>query len=347
VGILRGTLEGQQLFGRANALRSLFGVLSFAAPIAVLPFSVSLPALITAIAIGRYLSLIAYVIVVRRAWPTSETPADGVAPDRTNTLARMLREGAWLSVSNLVGPIMVTFDRLAIAHLLSLAAAAYYLVPQEIALRVLVIPAAVATTIFPMLSHAEQPIERHARISRDGLLAVACLSLPVCIALALFAPFLLSVWMGVDFARASGPVAAVIAVGLFANCCSQAPFAWIQAGGRSDITGKLHLLQLPIYIALLYAATIEMGIVGAAVVWSARALADYALLLLASARLFPHLRAVVATATKHTWIGVTLLVAIVASHVIGASLWITGAFALAGLFVALRVAMPLLEDRRR
>ena len=54
-----------------------------------------------------------------------------------------------------------------------------------------------------------------------------------CALLAAFAQPLLAAWMGPQFAVSAGPVAAIIAVGLFANCCAQAPFAWIQAAGRS------------------------------------------------------------------------------------------------------------------
>jgi O-antigen/teichoic acid export membrane protein len=93
--------------------------------------------------------------------------------------------------------------------------------------------------------------------------------------------------MGSDFARSAAPVAAIIAIGLFANCCAQAPFAWIQAAGRADVTGKLHLLQLVPYVCALLALTYQFGIVGTAVAWSLRALIDCGLLFVASRRLFP------------------------------------------------------------
>ena len=182
--------------------------------------------------------------------------------------------------------MMVTFDRFAIAALVSLAAASYYFVPQEIALRLLIIPSAIATTIFPMLARSGPDRRHHGRIAQGASLAVAATCLPLCAAIATFAEPLLAVWMGRAFADASGRVAACLAVGLFANCCAQVPFAWIQAAGRSDVTGKLHLLQLPAYAVLLLVLTWRFGIVGAAIAWSIRAVADAMLLYAASARLF-------------------------------------------------------------
>ena len=107
-------------------------------------------------------------------------------------------------------------------------------------------------------------------------------------------------------------MAALLAVGLFANCCAQAPFAWIQAAGRADVTGKLHLLQLPIYALLLLMLTWRFGIGGAALAWSVRALADCALLFLASTRLFPDVA--LARVLRTIAIGVTALALLAANR---------------------------------
>lgn len=353
IGLLRGTLEGLQRFGRANALRSIFGIWSFAAPIAILPFSAGLPALTFSIAAGRYVALVAYVLVVidalrleRRAAAGTTPAAQGSLPPlAASDLRGMLREGGWLSVSNLVGPVMVTFDRFAIARLVSLAAAGFYFVPQEISLRLLVIPAAVAATIFPMFARSIQGGSDHARISHDALLATACASLLPCIAISALAGPALQHWMGEDFAINSAPVAAILAVGLFANCCAQVPFAWIQAVGRPDVTGKLHLLQLPFYCVLLCAVTWTHGIVGAAVVWSARAVADYFLLVAATRRLFPHLH----LRRNHVEIGGALvtLVALTAARYVPHPAIAIAACAAVGVAIATVMAYRLRGALRR
>ena len=292
-GLLRGALEGLQQFGRVNLLRAFFGAWSFAAPLAILPWSNALGPLTVAIATGRALSLIAHGYCAFQALRTHETKhAAGSALRAADSggeprIIDLFREGGWLTVSNVVGPMMVTFDRFAIAAIVSLAAASYYFVPQEVSLRMLIIPSAIATTIFPMLARSGRARSDHRRIAHGALLAVAASCLPLSAVIGTFAQPLLSAWMGATFASASAQVAACLAVGLFANCCAQVPFAWIQAAGRSDVTGKLHLLQLPIYAVLLVVLTMQFGIVGAAVVWSIRATADAILLYLASASLFP------------------------------------------------------------
>jgi O-antigen/teichoic acid export membrane protein len=290
-GLLRGALEGMQRFAKVNVLRTVFGAAIFVAPLAMLPFRTDLFGLTLSLTIVRVLSLAAHAWWALRSLDAdaraSPTPPAGAAT--LPSFGAMMRESGWMTVSNVVGPLMTTFDRFVLAAMVSLSATSYYFVPQEIALRLLVIPGAVATTIFPMLARLGAGAGAADRqvISRTALGAIAAVSLFTCGILAGLAGPLLSVWMGGEFARSAAPVAAIIAIGLFANCCSQAPFAWIQAAGRADVTGKLHLLQLIPYIVVLVALTWQFGIVGTAVAWSLRALIDCGLLFIASGRLFP------------------------------------------------------------
>jgi hypothetical protein len=59
----------------------------------------------------------------------------------------------------------------------------------------------------------------------------------------------------------------------------------IQGTGRADITGKLHLLELPFYLAAVWYLTVHYGIVGTAVAWLVRVVADCILLFLLADRI--------------------------------------------------------------
>ena len=353
-GLLRGALEGLQQFGRVNLLRAFFGAWSFAAPLAMLTYSNALGPLTLAIAAGRVLSLAAHAYWAFEALRTHEADrrAGSAKPSASAVseprLADLFREGGWLTVSNVVGPMMVTFDRFAIAAIVSLAAASYYFVPQEMALRMLVIPGAIATTIFPMLARSSRDGHGHRRIAQGALLAVTASCLPLCAAIGALAEPLLSAWMGSSFAQSSAQVAACLAVGLFANCCAQVPFAWIQAAGRSDVTGKLHLIQLPVYAVLLLVLTMHFGIVGTAIAWSVRATADAVLLYFASASLFPEVDLrmegipIVMGLVLLTLLGATPLVAD------GTSRWTAaGGLFLCSVVIAAFLGWRLAQDIRR
>src|ERR1700723_1921283 len=55
----------------------------------------------------------------------------------------LLRFGGWMTVSNIVGPLMVTLDRFLIAGLISVTAVAYYATPYELVTKLLLVPVAV------------------------------------------------------------------------------------------------------------------------------------------------------------------------------------------------------------
>jgi len=71
----------------------------------------------------------------------------------------------------------------------------------------------------------------------------------------------------------------ILMLGILTNSLAFIPYALIQADGRPDITAKLHLIELPIYLILLWYALHSWGIVGAAIAWSFRVTLDWAMLL--------------------------------------------------------------------
>jgi len=61
----------------------------------------------------------------------------------------------------------------------------------------------------------------------------------------------------------------------------------VQGVGKPDLTAKLHLIELPIYMAVLWWLTKAHGIEGAAIAWTARATVDAVVLLVLAKRLLP------------------------------------------------------------
>jgi O-antigen/teichoic acid export membrane protein len=97
----------------------------------------------------------------------------------------------------------------------------------------------------------------------------------------------LRLWLGADFAAHSFRVLQWIAIGVLVNCVAQVPFSAIQGIGRPDITAKLHLLELPLYVALLWVLLRRWGIEGAALAWTLRVTVDGLALTVISLRLLP------------------------------------------------------------
>ena len=85
--------------------------------------------------------------------------------------------------------------------------------------------------------------------------------------------------------RNNAPVLQWLAVGVFINCLAQVPFVLLQAAGRPDATAKLHMCELPFYLAALFALVHWRGVVGAAIAWTLRVTIDAILLYVVADRL--------------------------------------------------------------
>ena len=281
---LRGVLEAYQRFGLVNALRIPMGVLTFAGPLLVLPFTDSLVAVVSALVLMRTAGWLAHFYYCFRVVPTMRNSM----VLRREFLGPLMRYGGWLTVTNIVGPLMVYMDRFLIGALLSSAAVAFYTTPYEVVTKLLQIPLALTGVLFPAFaaSHAAQSPRTHELYS-GGVKTVFLLLFPIILLVVAFSQEGLTLWLGSKFAENSNRVLQYLAVGLFFNGLAQIPYALIQAVGRPDITAKLHLVELPLYLPLLWLLSREMGIEGVAIAWLLRAAVDMLFLFVIAAQLFP------------------------------------------------------------
>jgi len=287
---LRGILEAAQRFDLINLVRIPLGALTFLGPLLVLPFSRSLVPLVAVLLLTRAFAWITHLLLCfrvvprMRSWPILDLAA--VPP--------LLRFGSWISVSNIVGPLMVTLDRFVIGAMISVTAVAYYTAPYEVITKLWIIPAALTGVLFPAFAAAwVQNQARAARLFNEGIRYTFLLLFPLTVVILAFGHQGLALWLGQDYAENSTPVLQWLAIGVFFNCLAQIPFALIQAAGRPDLTAKLHMLELPLYLLALWALIRVLGIQGAAIAWSARCVVDTAVLFVFSRNLLaaPALRA--------------------------------------------------------
>src|SRR3546814_12302078 len=73
-------------------------------------------------------------------------------------LKTLLSQGIWMTASNLIGPLVQKLDRFIIAGLATAAVVAYYTVPSEMMLRLLIIPGDLASALFPKLRSEERSV---------------------------------------------------------------------------------------------------------------------------------------------------------------------------------------------
>ncbi len=281
---LRGILIAYQRFGLVNAIRVPQGILNFLAPLAVLPFSTSLIPVVSVLIGLRILVWFAHLYLCLKNYPTLYRNIK----IKRSVVRPLLGFGSWMTVTNIVSPLMTYLDRFFIASVVSTTAVAYYAAPYQVVTKLLIVPGALLSVLFPAFSSSlNTDSHRAQQLFENGIQAIFIILFPVTVIILFFAHEGLNVWLGFEFAENSTVVLQILAIGILFNSLTLVPFTYIQSAGRPDLTAKFHLLELPIYIFALLLVLPRYGIVGAAGVWVVRIILDGMLLFWATMSLFP------------------------------------------------------------
>jgi len=268
---LRGIIEAHQHFGLATTLRIPLAIFSYAGPLAALPFTHRLDVVVAVLVAGRVVAGAAHLALCMKRYAfLRHRPAI-----RLRVIRPLLRVGGWMTVSNVVSPLMTYFDRFLIGALLPVAAVAYYVTPFEAVMKLLLFPSALMGVLFPAFAESfARDRARTADLFDKGVRAVVLVIFPVSLVLVTLAPSILRVWVGAEFARAGSGVLQWLAVGALINAVGFVGFAVLQGVGRADITGKLNLVELPLYVVTIWVLANAMGLAGVAMAWTLRVLFD-------------------------------------------------------------------------
>lgn len=270
--VMTGALTGQERFGIVNVVQ-VGGMLLFQTVPLLVAISIgpTLYIIIPAAVLARSVVLVPLFLAVKRVLPLVGRPRI----DRVRA-RELLGYGAWVTVTNTVSPILSTFDRFFIGTILGAASVAYYDVPFRLAQKAQIVPIALADALFPRLSGETR--DTATTTSFTATAAVNGFMTPLIAAAVLLVDPFLSLWVGADFASRAAPVGAALLIGTWINSLARIPLAKLQAEGRPDWVAKAHMLEVAPYVAALWWALHQFGLIGAAFVWTARVAVDAALL---------------------------------------------------------------------
>lgn len=275
-GSFRGLLEAGQRFDLVNYVKIPSGIVNYIAPLLGAMLGFGLPGIMVLLTISRLITLVVWAVIGLKVFPILKR---GVAIHR-ETIKPMLSFGGWLSVSSLVGPLLIYLDRFFIGSLLTMAALGYYSAPYELVLRLGILPQSLLITLFPAFSALQGSRElEKTRILFGRSVKYLFLSIGTTIVLlAFFARPFLKLWLGESFAVNSTLVFQILTVGFFANSLANIPFSFLQGIGRADVTAKFHLAEVVFYVPLAWVLIKQWGIEGAAAAWAIRVTVDMVLL---------------------------------------------------------------------
>ncbi|NIR51879.1 flippase [candidate division KSB1 bacterium] len=268
---LRGILEAKQRFDLINVVRISLGVFTYLGPIAVLFFSARLESITAVLVLGRVLAWFVYLFLCIRAVPGMRAR---ITVNRSQ-MKPILRFGGWITVSNILSPVMQYMDRFLIGAMLSMTAVTYYVTPYEVVTKLLIVPSALVGVLFPAFSASYMRDSHETSVLfQRGIKFLFLILFPVVLLIVTVARGGLQLWLGGEFAEHSTWVLQILSIGIFVNSLGYLPFTMIQGVGRPELTAKLHLIEVPFYLVLLWWLIQGYGIVGAAIAWLGRVLID-------------------------------------------------------------------------
>jgi len=301
---LRGILEARSAFGIINLIRLPMGMFTFLGPLAVvLWYKNDLIAVTAALTLGRAVACIAHFYYAARSLP-------GMLADRRyrrELVKVLISSGGWMTVSNVISPLMGYMDRFLIGATISAAAVAYYVTPFEVISKLWIIPGALTAVLFPRFTGElfAQGKESPA-LFRKALLVLFLVIYPSALFFGIFSHDFLRLWISPEFADKSYFLLQVFSLGIMINCMAHIPFTLIQGAGKARVTAMIHLVQFPFFILILWLATSRYGLVGAVFAWLARMLID-ALIMFVQAANIIDLRQVMQRPLELYGVGVLIL----------------------------------------
>jgi O-antigen/teichoic acid export membrane protein len=185
--------------------------------------------------------------------------------------------GKWVIATSGANMIGDSLDRVLVGAMLGAKFVTYYAMPQNLVTRLNLLQSAMLRTLFPRLSAATKDdagvMVRHALTFLNG-------AFTPCVIFALFAlgPFL-TVWVGPELAAESAPVGRIIVIGVWITGQSNLMKILIQAQADPAAVARVSFLELPVFIAALWAGIHFFGIIGAGVAVVMKTVVDYGLFL--------------------------------------------------------------------
>ncbi len=269
-------LEGKGDFFKLNLLKGGTGIAVSLFPVAFVVYESTFEFAVMGLLLGRF-----FTAVVSYVYGLGAHRSAILKFDR-GTLKSLLRFSGWLTVSNILSPVMVYFDRFFISSVVGAQAVAFYTVPAEAITRLLLVPMAFARVLFPKLSAKHYDAESQALLAYKILFLF---NIATAFLVYVFAENILHTWVGASYMGDAVIVLRVLVVGFVFNSMAQIPYTRIQAAGHSKLTALIHLLEVVPYLLVLYFLTLKFSLVGAAAAWSFRVFVDYLVLELLSRKM--------------------------------------------------------------
>ncbi|SAK48346.1 lipopolysaccharide biosynthesis related membrane protein [Caballeronia catudaia] len=284
-------LTGAERFGAFNTTQTIGTILFQVIPLSV-AFVIS-PTLQNVLVAAIAMRLIT---AGQLAWQSSRVlNIAGVMGPRREVIKGLFGFGGWMFVATVTSMISESIDRLLIGSALGARLVAVYSVPKNLVTRLNIVAMALERVLFPRLSAVDR--EAAGVLMQESSQFLGAVYTPIVMAAMLAVGPFLQIWVGHDIAAVATPFARVL---IFTMWIAGQADIWrvlVQSHVSAARAAQACVLQLSVYVAILWVAIQQFGLMGAAVANVLRVSLDFVVLLrLARVPLWSSLRGMFAHA---------------------------------------------------
>ena len=280
---LRGFLEAYQKFGIINIIRIFIGIFTFLGPLLIF---ITTKSLFWIIVFLIFIRLVVWTIYLIQCFKINKNIKNEFKFD-INSVKPVLRFSIWITLANIIGPIILYSDRVIIGTLIAAAAITFYATPYEVVTKLMLIPTSLVGVLFPVFSsnYFTNP-DSSKKYLKQGIKIVFLIIYPLIFFIILFAYEGMGFWLGERFANNSAPILQYLAVGILMNALSLIPNNFFQGVGKPRVPTLINFFEFPIYLFVMWFSIKTYGIKGAAIAYMIMAVFDAVLMYLATFKIF-------------------------------------------------------------
>lgn len=268
---LRGVLEAYQKFFQINLIRVFLGIFTFLIPLLCLVFTKNIFWVVLFLILIR---IIVWILYFRLCFKVHKDLKNQIKFE-IKLVSTIYKFSAWITIANIVGPIISNIDRILISVIISAKALAYYATPYEMIVKLLIIPDAMVAVLFPVFSASFFNNKTDSKkLFYSGVKFIFLFIYPIVLLVITFANEGIELWIGSEFAKESSIILQILAFGILFNAISYIPFNYFQGVGQPHIPALLSLIELPLYLIFMFFFIQNWGLKGAAIIWLVRIILD-------------------------------------------------------------------------
>lgn len=280
-------LEAFSSFKKINMFRTPFWVLMYATPMVFSFFTHNLFYItLSVVGLRVVMAFVFYFLMMGEIKKITKTSLLKAKTPK-NIFIEIIKYGSWISIGNIIIPVMLYLDRFIVASTVGAKIYPYYGTPYEVVSRMSIITAAVCGVLFPMLvGRMQKDIVDANNYYKRSIIVILFLTAPLAFFGVLLSKWFLSHWINPDFSEHSWVIFCLFLVGFMIYGLFQPAFVWIMASGKPWITTLIQIADLILYLIYLPWMAHHYGITGAAIGWDLRMLVGLILLFFIRRRLY-------------------------------------------------------------